>query len=220
MYALINGQELLLGPIGFNVRMINFELEELELPERFRVSSSDYQNVPLSITDDVKIIPARNQYPEFDSKYEYLYGPVHEIKEDEVVFNYWKADRTLEDIKAVYKLQVKPERQRRENTSIKVTVNGTEIEVSTDRENRLALVSKVVSGEGSFNFKFDNSVWVEVSKVDLQTIISAIDAKVQEAYDWELAKLQEIDTCETKEAVYEVEITPPVVNPVTPNAQY
>ena len=218
MYALINGQELLLGPIGFNVRMINSELEELELPERFRVSSSDYQNIPLSITNEVKILPARNQQPEFDPKYEYLYGPVHEIKEDEVVFNYWKADRTLEDIKAVYKLRVKPERQLRENTSINVTVNSTEVEVSTDRENRLALTSKVVSGEGPFNFKFDNGVWVEVSKVDLQTIISAIDAKVQEAYDWELAKLQEINACETKEAVYEVEITPPVVNPVTPNA--
>jgi hypothetical protein len=218
MYALINGQELLLGPIGFNVRMINSELEELELPERFRVSSSDYQNVPLSITDEVKILLTRNQHPEFDPKYEYLYGPVHEIKEDEVVFNYWKADRTLEDIKAAYKLQVKPERQRRENTTVKVTVNNTEVEVSTDRENRLALTSKVVSGEGPFNFKFDSGVWVEVSKVDLQTIITAIDAKVQEAYDWELAKLQEIDACETKEAVYEVEITPPVVNPVTPNA--
>lgn len=218
MYALINGQELLLGPIGFNVRMINSELEELELPERFRVSSSDYQNIPLSITNEVKILPARNQQPEFDPKYEYLYGPVHEIKEDEVVFNYWKADRTLEDIKAVYKLRVKPERQLRENTSINVTVNSTEVEVSTDRENRLALTSKVVSGDGPFNFKFANGVWVEVSKVDLQTIISAIDAKVQEAYDWELAKLQEIDACETKEAVYEVEITPPVVNPVTPNA--
>ena len=218
MYALINGQELFLGPIGFNVRMINSELEELELPERFRVSSSDYQNIPLSITNEVKILPARNQQPEFDPKYEYLYGPVHEIKEDEVVFNYWKADRTLEDIKAVYKLRVKPERQLRENTSINVTVNSTEVEVSTDRENRLALTSKVVSGDGPFNFKFANGVWVEVSKVDLQTIISAIDAKVQEAYDWELAKLQEIDACETKEAVYEVEITPPVVNPVTPNA--
>jgi hypothetical protein len=218
MYALVNGQELLLGPIGFNVRMINSELEDLELPERYRVSTADYQNVPLSITNEVKILPARNQQPEFDPKYEYLYGPVHEIKEDEVVFNYWKADRSLEDIKAVYKLQVKPERQRRENTAIKVTVNDTEVEVSTDRENRLALTSKVVSGDGPFNFKFANGVWVEVTKADLQTIIAAIDAKVQEAYDWELAKLQEIDACETKEAVYEVEITPPVSNPVTQNA--
>lgn len=221
MYALVNGQELLLGPIGFNVRMINSELEELELPERYRVNSSDHQNVPLSITNDVKILPARNQQPEFDPRYEYLYGPVHEIKEDEVVFNYWKADRSLEEIKANYKLQVKPERQRRENTTITVTVNDTEITVSTDRENRLALTSKVVSGEGPFNFKFDNDVWLEVTKNNLQEILSAIDMKVQEAYDWELAKLQEIDACETKEAVYEVVITPPISNLLTtetPNA--
>ena len=219
MYALVNGQELLLGPIGFNVRMINSVLEEeLELPERFKVSSVDYQNVPLSITDEVKILPTRNQAPEFDPNYEYLYGPVHEIKEDEVVFNYWKADKSLEQIKNERKVGVKPERQRRENTTITVTLNDAEISVSTDRENRLALVSKVVSGDGPFNFKFDNGVWAEVTKEDLQGIISAIDAKVQEAYDWELAKLQEIDACETKEAVYEVEIVTPVERPEAPNA--
>jgi hypothetical protein len=218
MYALVNGQELLLGPIGFNVRMINSELEDLELPERYRVSTSDYQNVPLSITNEVKILPARDQAPSFDPKYEYLYGPVHEIKEDEVVFNYWKADRTLEEIKAQYKLQIKPERQRRENTKITLTVNNTEVTVSTDKENRLALTSKIVSGEGPFNFKFGGGVWVEVTKEDLQTIISAIDAKVQESYDWEFTKLQEIDACETAKDVYEVEITPPVTNPINPNA--
>ena len=216
MYALVNGQELLLGPIGFNVRMINSELEDLELPERFRVSSSDYQNVPLSITDEVKILPTRNQHPEFDPKYEYLYGPVHEIKADEVVFNYWKADKTLDQIKAEHKVGVKPERQRRENTKVTVTVNDTEVTVSTDRENRLALASKLLLGAASYNFKFDNGVWAEVTKEDLQTIVTAIDAKVQEAYDWELAKLQEIDACETGEEVYAVEITPPVANPVTP----
>jgi hypothetical protein len=43
-----------------------------------------------------------------------------------------------------------------------------------------------------------------------------VDAKVQEAYDWELAKLAEIDACETKEAVYEVEIVPPVERPERP----
>jgi hypothetical protein len=34
MYALVNGEELLLGPISFNTRMINSELEDLELDYR------------------------------------------------------------------------------------------------------------------------------------------------------------------------------------------
>jgi len=54
---------------------------------------------------------------------------------------------------------------------------------------------------------------LQITTEDLQTIIQSIDLKVQEAYDWELAKLQEIDACETKEAVYEVEIVPPVEIP-------
>ena len=209
MYALVNGQELLLGPIAFNYRMINDELEELEVD--FKVTSNDHQSVPLSITEDIKILPARYENPEHDSKFEYLSNVTHEITETEVIFRHDKVSKSLEQIKDEYKVAVKPERQRKENTTIKVTVNNTEVQVSTDRENRLALTSKVVSGEGPFNFKFDNGVWVEVSKVDLQTIISAIDAKVQETYDWELAKLQEIDACVDSEAVYKVEITPPPV---------
>jgi len=45
MYALVNGQELLLGPIAFNYRMINSVLEE-ELEVDYRVTSQDYQKVP------------------------------------------------------------------------------------------------------------------------------------------------------------------------------
>jgi len=70
MYALVNGQELLLGPIAFNYRMINDELEELEVD--FKVKSSDYQSVPISVTDDIKILPARYDNPEYDPRFEGL----------------------------------------------------------------------------------------------------------------------------------------------------
>ena len=48
MYALINGQELVLGPMAFNYRMINSVLEE-ELEVSFRVTPQDYQNVPIMV---------------------------------------------------------------------------------------------------------------------------------------------------------------------------
>lgn len=208
MYALINGQELLLGPIAFNYRMINSELEDLEID--YRVTSNDYQSVPLSITDDIRILTAKYENPECDSKFEYLSNVTYEIVENEVIFRHDKITKSLEQIKDEYKLQVKPERQKRENTTITITVNNTEVIVSTDRENRLSLTSKLISNDGPFNFKFANGVWVEVTKEDLQSIITAVDAKVQEAFDWELSKLAEIDACKTGEEVYEVEIAPPV----------
>jgi hypothetical protein len=219
MYALVNGQELLLGPIKFNYRMINSVLEE-ELEVDYRVTSQDYQNVPLHFTEDIKILPARNDIPEFDPRFQSVSQTNHTITDTEVVFYYDVSDKSLEQIKGEYKAGVKPERQRRENTSIEVTINTSSITVSTDRENRLALASKYIAGPGPHNFKFDNGTWLEITTEDLQTIIQAVDSKVQEAYDWELAKLQEIDACETKESVYEVEIVPPVERPgVVPNAQ-
>lgn len=209
MYALVNGQELRLGPIAFNYRMINDELEELEVD--FRVTSNDHQSVPLSITEDIKILPARYENPEHDSKFEYLSNLTHEITETEVIFRHDKVSKSLYQIKDEYKAGVKPERQRRENTTITVTIQDTELTVSTSRESRLEFISKLFGNDGPYNFKFDSGVWLEITKADLEYIISQIDAKVQEAFDWELAKLAEIDACETGEEVYVVEITPPPV---------
>ena len=218
MYALVNGQELLLGPIAFNYRMINSVLEEeLELPDR--VTSQDYQRVPITFTDEVKILPARNDVPEFDSRFQGVSQTSHTITEDKVVFTYTVSDKSLEQIKGEYKAGVKPERQRRENTTIKVTINDNEVSVSTSRESRLEFISKLLGNEGPYNFKFDNGIWLEITKTDLQYIITQIDSKVQEAFDWELAKLAEIDACQTKEEVYEVEIVPPVEMPQIPGVE-
>ena len=213
MYALVNGQELLLVPVAFNYRMINSVLEE-ELEVEFRVTSQDYQSVPLSFTEDIKILPARNDIPEYDPRFQSVAQTSHTITDTEVVFGYGVGDKTLEQIKGEYKARVAPERWNKENTTVTVTINGKEITVSTSRDNRLALVSKLLSGDGPYNFKFNDGVWEEISKTDLQTILTEIDTVVQAAFDWELAKLAEIDACEDGEAVYAVVIVPPVERPV------
>jgi len=213
MYALINGQELLLGPIAFNYRMINSVLEE-ELEVEFRVTSQDYQSVPLSFTEDIKILPARNEIPEHDSRFQTVSQTSHTITDTEVVFVYTVADKTLEQIKTEYKARVAPERWNKENTTVTVAINDNEITVSTSRDNRLSLVSKLLSSDGPYNFKFNDGVWEEISKTDLQTILTEIDTVVQTAFDWELAKLAEIDACVDGEAVYDVVIVPPVEKPV------
>ena len=104
MYALVNGQELLLGPIAFNYRMINSVLEEeLELPDR--VTSQDYQRVPITFTDEVKILPARNDVPEFDSRFQGVSQTSHTITEDKVVFTYTVSDKSLRSEEHTSELQ-------------------------------------------------------------------------------------------------------------------
>jgi len=50
-FALVHNNQLILGPIRFNVRMINSELEDLEL--RDRISPKSYLHVPIHFSDGI-----------------------------------------------------------------------------------------------------------------------------------------------------------------------
>jgi hypothetical protein len=210
--ALINNNSLILGPMGFNVRMINSELEELEIEET--ITSQSYQNLPIHFSDGLThLLPLEREVPSHDSKYHNVGNFTWEIIEEngvptKVLLTYPIIDKTLEEVKMLRKQEVAPYRKEKENTTITVTVNGTEVNVSTSREERILLASKIAAASGPYNYKFKNT-WLEITTEQLQTIVSQIDVKVQEAFDWELGKLQEIDNCQTIDDVYGVVIREP-----------
>ena len=207
--ALIHNNSLELGPMGFNVRMINSELEDLEVEER--ISPQSYTDLPIHFSDGLThLLPLEKEVPSHDSKYHNVGNFGWEIiKENDipvkVILTYPITDKTLEEVKALRKQEISPYRREKENTILTLTVNETAVEVSTSRDERLLLASKLSAAPGPHNYKFSNT-WLEITTEQLQTIVSAIDVKVQEAFDWELSKLQEIDACETIESVYDVVI--------------
>ena len=70
MYALIHNSRLLLGPIGWNHRMINFDLEE-ELELDYRVTPNDWQSVPIEVNEETHILTAKQVIPpDYDPKYQ------------------------------------------------------------------------------------------------------------------------------------------------------
>jgi hypothetical protein len=207
--ALIHDNSLELGPFGLNVHYINQELEELGVEER--VSSKSFLNLPIHFSDGLThLLPTERVIPENDPKYHNVGNFTWEIiRENEipvkVVFTHPIIDKTLEEVKSIRKQEVSPVRKEKENATITLTINDTEVEVSTSREERVLLASKLSATPGPHNFKFMNT-WLEITTENLQTIINEIDVKVQEAFDWELLKLQEIDACETIDEVYAVVI--------------
>ena len=207
--ALIHNNSLELGPMGFNVKYINADLEDLEVEER--ISPQSYTDLPIHFSDGLThLLPIEKVVPENNPKYHNIGNFTWEIiKENEVpvkvLLTYPIIDKTLEEVKELRKQEVSPYRREKESTTISVNLNGTSVEVSTSREERLLLASKLSAAPGPHNFKFSNT-WLEITTEQLQTIVSEIDVKVQEAFDWELSKLQEIDACETIESVYDVVI--------------
>jgi hypothetical protein len=192
-----------------NVHYINQELEELEVEER--VSPQSFSELPIHFSDGLThLLPTERVIPENDPKYQNVGNFTWEIVEEngvstKVVFTYPIIDKTLEEVKVIRKQEVAPARRQKENTITTLTVNNTEVEVSTSREERLMLASKLSASPGPHNFKFQNT-WLEITTEELQYIVSEVDKVVQEAFDWELAKLQEIDACETIDEVYDVVI--------------
>lgn len=211
MYALVNNQELLLGPIGFNVRLINSELEDLELS--YRIGPQDYTNVPISITSEVKLLPAVLNTPLYDGRFETLTSFEHEIQETQVVFTQYVSQKPLDQIKEERKAEVSIERKRLENTIINIDLEGEPVTVSTAKEERVFYATKLATASSDvYNFKFADNSWRSISSVQLAYVLNKIDEFVQELFDWELGKLQEIDACITKEDVYSVEIITPQLN--------
>jgi hypothetical protein len=207
--ALIHNNSLILGPMGYNVRMINSELEELEVEEI--IAPSSYTDLPIHFSDGLThLLPLEKEVPSHDPKYHNVGNFSWEIiQEDDVptkvLLTYPITDKTLEEVKELRKQEVSPYRKEKENTTITISVNDTEVEVSTSREERILLASKLAASPGPHNFKFQNT-WLEITTEELQYILNQIDIKVQEAFDWELSKLQEIDACETIDDVYDVVI--------------
>ena len=221
MYALIHNSQLILGPIPYNYRMINGELEELEIDAR--VTPRDYENIPIRFDDLTFLVPVTQIIPEHDTRFQSVGNFTWEIIQENEIWpsgvemTYPISNKTLEQIKEEYKTRLPDIRRQKETQIIDVTINDTIVQVSTAREERVSFVSKLVSSPGPHNFKFENNVWLQITTTELEYVISQIDAKVQEAFDWEYTKVQEIDACETGEDVYNVVIVEPVEE-VIPNA--
>lgn len=205
--ALISQNSLILGPIGYNVRMINSELEELELEERLTPTS--HQEIPVHFSDNIThLLPVERNIPPYDPDREKEENFTWDILREEgvpvkVVLNYVTVPRTLEEVKETRRQEIAPVRREKENKIISLTVNDREIQVSTSREERALLTSKIISSPGPYRFKF-RETWVEVTSRELAYIAQEIDKVVQDAFDWEYDKIREIDACETVEEVFDV----------------
>lgn len=210
MYALIHNSQLLLGPIKFNYRLINADLEDNEIEER--IGPRDYENVPLEINSNTFLLEVVLNQPEYDERSQVLRYTDWEIIDDNGIqkaqFNYEVVDKSLDQIKGEYKQQLSPIRREKENQYLTLNIQNTDLSILTSREQRTQFINKLTAlpETETVLYKFSDSTWINVSKTDLEYIVQQIDLKVQEAFDWEYAKLQEIDNCTTKEEVFNVVI--------------
>ena len=213
MYAIVHNDYVILTQPKWNSRMFtNVLLEDCDIDRKILLS--DEANVPLIIDDNTKIVKVSDVKPDYNSKIQWLEGPSYTIVDNVAVASYTVKDLDLDIAKANLKSVVPALRYEKENKTIEVTVDMQNFTVSTDRDTRAILASKLLSvaSEDSFSWKF-NEGWATATKADLESIIVQINTIVQTAFDWELSKINEIDACLTLAEIDLVQLYDVVTEP-------
>jgi len=200
MYAIVHNNFVILTQPNWNTRMFTSILEE-ECGINRRILLADEQTLPMILNENTKILKVYLNTPEYNPKIEWLDGPNYTVTEDNVVANYTVKPLDIIIAKGNLIDKLPALRYEREKKSIDITVQDLNLNISTDRETRSTFTNKLLAiGENTINFKFQEG-WLNLSKADLEYIIQQIDFAVQEAFDWELSKTNEINSCKTLEEI-------------------
>ena len=209
MYALLDKSQIKVGPRNYTYSFFKEYLDNnniiFDLP-------FDFADTSLIINDDIKIVRVQDPImPVHNSLTEQLAGPYYDISVEPITGYYTVADRDLTAAKNDLKAKAADERYRKECSGVKVTIQGTEVLIDTNRDARhIWFQSLMLLPAGvSQKFKFDREIWLNLTKEDISTVVSAMVAHVQGAFDWESAKIVEIDGAVDKVALEAVVIVEP-----------
>ena len=208
--VLIQNDKLLYGPAEYNVGMIKFTLNEEELTALNPIPSK-FTGEAVDLGNGIKILPETIIYPNLNTKIEQLSGPSWVFSDDIATGTYNVAPKSLESVKNDLKSLVASERYAKETADFHMTVNGVDVIVEGSRENKtIFMISAPFLSETEPSvWKFPKSQnFVPIVRADIYSVIYAFATQTQNAFDWESAKVQEIDACTTLAELDAVIIVP------------
>lgn len=217
MYVLVHKERVLVGPRDWNRPMFEGALERLKiqalLPRR------DPVELPFILDEDTYITNAAVVIPPHNEKIETYVGPYWNFENKSLaVGTYAIQERPLGSIKEILINQAAAERYRREVSGAKMTIQGLEVSLDTTREGRNIFLQKysLMGDTDTVNWKFPEG-WLNLTKQELGAVVATGAAHIQTAFDWEKAKVEEIQAASnaaTLDAITIVEQENPSEQPV------
>lgn len=205
MFVIVYNGNVILGPMRWN----SYRFQEVILDDCDLAITLDSRNDTssvITVSDDIKIYPITAEpNPSFNVKTEFLHGPFWTFTETHAVQSYQVEQLPLAAARNFLKAQIADTRWAKENTTINVVINGVEYGFDTDITTRSKFHQYITSSVETVNWKLDQDSWITLSMPDINTIFNAITAHVQAAFDWENAKMQEINAA-TIETLTDIEL--------------
>ena len=211
-YILTENKQVVLGPMNWKQRFIQSELDDLEVEYTVAPIEQGY----IKIDDQYELFPLTGiDVPTYDPTYEQLVGPFYTFTDNAATSSYTKQDLPIDTAKSTLKALAASERYKKEISGTKVTVQGVEVTVDTDRMARNVFVQQytLMGATDTTHWKFPEA-WLTVSKTDLADIVTASTAYIQTQFDWEKEINDQITAATTTDQLKAIVIVAPVTRPV------
>lgn len=207
-FILTDHNFVVIGPKPWNKRAFEATLQD-DLDITFTLPSTN--DAYLEVSSTVKFFPVSyvEPYP-FNPKIEQYAGPFYTFDATSAVGTYNAVDKNMDEVKGNLKGIVASNRYDRECSGLKVTIQGNEVFVYTDRQNRNMYIQQYqfMADNATALWKFPE-MWLTLSKAEMGAIITASVAHIHDAFAWEGTKAAEIDACTTLAELDLVEVKHP-----------
>jgi hypothetical protein len=208
MYVLVYKDRVLVGPRDWNYGIFEDALGRLGINMYLPRTPPD--SFPFVINDETRITNSVLTMPNYNQKIERTHGPYWDTTVDPIQGTYGVATLDVEFIRPKLKDMVAAERYRKENLGIKITIQNTEVSINTSRGNRDIFIQKyfLMTENETVKWKFPEC-WLTLTKQDLGQIVSAGARYIQDCFDWEASKNNEIAIAQTPADLDSIIITEP-----------
>lgn len=193
-YALVHNSRVICGPIEWNRNMFSAVLlDDLEITLQLPLTKVDTS--PIIVDLLTKIVPVEYvAKPNFNPKIQGLDGPFFDYSDaTKVTCSYGVRNLPIEAVKNFLNEAVARNRYQEEVKGISITIQGQDIKVTTARGDRDIYAQALLLNKAGAKWKFPNGVWLVLSLLELQTIVTAIMNHVQTVFNWEETKVAEIN---------------------------
>lgn len=228
MFVIVENEYVILGPMEWRPTFFqNTLLDDLGI--EFGVPHSNIVRRPIQVTDTVRILAFDGYtHPSINNKIQEYEGPYWNFTEDSATGYFTAVDKSVSTVKGELKNSAASRRWEKETSGLKFTVQDINVWLYTDREKRTAYSNGVA---GQWKVQLAGSAllmriagsnepqvveeevdgpagesWITLTSEDLTAMTAAIQSHVQDAFNWEAAKVAEIDSKETLADLDAVEI--------------
>lgn len=201
MFVLVHKERVLVGPRDWNRPMFDGALKKLKidvmLPRR------DPQEVPFIIDEDTYITKSVTVIPPHNEVFETYHGPYWNFENpQQAVGTFAIKTREIPQIREIMIRQAADERYRKEVSGTKMTIQDIEVSLDTSRDGRNIFLQKysLMQDTDIVNWKFPEG-WLTLTKEELGLVVFTGAQHIQSAFDWEMSKVDEINSADTVEAL-------------------